>query len=376
MPAATATTEEQPALALGVLSVFFGLVLFSTVVGVLYANFLLFQDYAIMLLWATVLAIGLRRVKAFIVLSAASDWSAGVKAAFLARPAVNCFLGVSWLLALCSSFGAVGVLSFHTAFVAAAAGYVYLLEHGVSIHQRCCGCSNAVAGTLVLLVGGFAIMSLVTIFFVLKCTEEGADAVSAMRNWASGVAHDHAADNPDSALWLNVHTVMEMEQVQAGISQAQAYVNATLDSLSGYGGEGLVKLVRDCYNASGGDARHILDCLWGEWSVSDMASKAWEDLQTFNLTALVMQSGLNILSVATRAVTVLVSFLGLLLTRGSEVVTCVVMLWYLLSSQNDWLVDGVRTVMPMASRPRQEAVAHQLTIIVEVCFLFAVVCFL
>ena len=46
--------------------------------------------------------------------------------------------------------------------------------------------------------------------------------------------------------------------------------------------------------------------------------------------------------------------------------TSVIMLWYLLTSQSDWLGNVVANCMPMASTHRHRAVKRHLTVVVEV----------
>ena len=96
-----------------------------------------------------------------------------------------------------------------------------------------------------------------------------------------------------------------------------------------------------------------------------MGAKLWEDIQAFNVTDLLMTGGFTVLDLATQIVTGLLSSLSFLLERGSAVMTCVVMLFYLMTSRNDWLLDAIASVMPMISKRRQDHLAHEMTMIVE-----------
>ena len=244
------------------LAVLFGNLATLGALSILYLNYFLFEDYALMLLWATVFAIGLRRAKKF-VMRAQDDkhWLVDVGTSLKQRAFFNTFLVVSWIAALCNTFGVLLVVSCHVVVIAGVTGYVTLLERGYTLHTKCC--TNQVAGAIVLLGGGFVVVSIAAVVFTLKCTEEGAEAFASISEWANTISTAKDDGGP-SALWLQVHDVLQRPDVQDGIEQARTAVGDMLDSLSEVAGEGFVSDVQVCYNKTEGDVPLLLECVWGE----------------------------------------------------------------------------------------------------------------
>ena len=250
--------EDKSFLLFGTVSVFFGNLATLLVLGVFYVNYTLFQDYAKMLMWSTLLAIGLRRPKAFLAASSDKNWFKRVRGMFEARLLFNSFLLISWLWALCTTFGTVLVLSLHLLAAFLAAGYVRLERTGFSLHRRI-GFSNAAAGALVIIIGGFVACAVVLVFFALKCTEEGADALMNLRTWAQSITDDQ--DENGNALRGQINALLETEQVQTAIDSGRETISSMLESLSQVGGEGLVNQIQGCYEQGNGDASAILECM-------------------------------------------------------------------------------------------------------------------
>ena len=205
--------EEKSFLLFGTLSVFFGNMATIFILAVAYINYRLFENYAQMLLWAALLAIGLDRTKSFLAASSDKKWIPRIREALLRRVALYAFLAISWLWALCNTFGFVSVLSVHFASILLAFGYVRLSHAGFALHKRI-GCSNAAAGTLVLLVGAFVFSGVVLVFFVLKCSEEGAEAFRHLSEWGASLATPAGEEHPN-ALGVQINKLLEMEQVCA-----------------------------------------------------------------------------------------------------------------------------------------------------------------
>ena len=262
-----AQENAKPLLLLGTLSIFFGNLATLAVLALVYLNFCLFKDYAIMLLWATLLAIGLHRSRDVFASISDNDWVDRGIDAFQQRAATYVFLLVAWLWALCNAFGVVPVLLLHASIALAGYGYNRLARCGGG---QCCCCSDAVVGALVLLVGGFIVSGLVLVGFAVKCTEEGAEAVARLHDWGQRMADAAKGDGADDAsggiggdgheLWVQVGIFLESEQVQGAIQSAKASVGDLLESLSQVGGEGFVEQIRHCYSASGGNAAQVGTC--------------------------------------------------------------------------------------------------------------------
>ena len=248
-----AQDEERSFLLFGTLSVFFGNLATLVVLAIAYINYRLFENYAQMLLWATLLAIGLHRTRAFLAASSRNDWIARVESAFLKHRWLYVFLAVSWLWALCNTFGTLLVLFLHGLLVLGAIFYVRLLSEGIKLHERL-GFSNTTFWTLMLLVGAFSLFGVMLVFFALKCTEEAADAFSALSSWGKSMAN---ATGDDNAVWVQVSQLLETDEVQGALDSAREAVSGMLDSVTEVGGEGLVNHVKECYKASEGNERQV-----------------------------------------------------------------------------------------------------------------------
>ena len=92
------------------------------------------------------------------------------------------------------------------------------------------------------------------VFFALKCTEEAADAFSALSSWGKSMAN---ATGDDNAVWVQVSQLLETDEVQGALDSAREAVGGMLDSVTEVGGEGLVNHVKECYKASEGNERQV-----------------------------------------------------------------------------------------------------------------------
>ena len=111
-----------------------------------------------------------------------------------------------------------------------------------------------------------------------------------------------------------------------------------------------------------------MDCLWGDDGLQfeETMSELWADIQVFNLTEIAFTGGMLTVDFAMNIISTVFTVLAFLITRGAEVLTAFVMLWYLLTLKDDWLVKAVERGLPTSSTKTHRSIVHQLTVIVEV----------
>ena len=389
----------------GAIAVCFGNMATIAVCGILYLNYQLFYSYMQLFLWATLLAIGLRRTKQRIMRSlfpAAGAPASHARVRNLFRFArevcanplghhravrnASLFAGVLAVLSMTIPWWVVLVVL--AVLMALSVVQLALMDRGCMPHRYLCG-SDGAAVALTLMFAVILLVSLLTVFFALKCTQEGTEAVQGISGWIDRTVNEEE----------RLQVLMSSQGFRDGVESVRNQTLTFLNTLNRHTNTTLIDHLRNMTMAmgsnfsSGGATGNALagattaaatdtaaataaaavapapSLVPGfslpNMTLMDLGTEMWETLTAFNATEVVLHGGL---SLGTGTVTVI----AVLSSTGIEVITMLVMLGYLLSSDKDWLLTVFATCIPMGSADYHAKLTGDVTRIVEAAVLLPI----